>query len=103
MTPSDRETYYANYNQANRAPTVIELGCSNPAQPCGLPMISRAIRTSSRSSPAPSRSACAEIAPTAPEQDADLFRTLNADDIQFIATTTNSGYFANVGNTRGRA
>lgn len=26
--------------------------------------------------------------------------TVNRDDIQFIATTTNSGYFANVGNTR---
>jgi outer membrane receptor protein involved in Fe transport len=31
---------------------------------------------------------------------ADLFRTLNSDDIQFIATTTNSGYFDNVGSTR---
>jgi outer membrane receptor protein involved in Fe transport len=31
---------------------------------------------------------------------ADLFRTVNHDDIQFIATTTNSGYFDNVGNTR---
>ena len=31
---------------------------------------------------------------------ADLFRTLNSNDIQFVATATNSGYFANVGNTR---
>ena len=30
-------TYYANYNEASRAPTVVELGCANPQQPCGLP------------------------------------------------------------------
>jgi outer membrane receptor for monomeric catechols len=30
---------------------------------------------------------------------ADVFRTVNRDDIQFIATSTNAGYFANVGNT----
>jgi iron complex outermembrane recepter protein len=31
---------------------------------------------------------------------ADLFRTTNRDDIQFVATATNAGYFDNVGNTR---
>jgi len=31
---------------------------------------------------------------------ADVFRTLNRDDIEFIATSTNAGYFDNVGNTR---
>ena len=31
---------------------------------------------------------------------ADVFRTLNSDDIQFVATSTNSGYFDNVGSTR---
>ncbi|MGH8265949.1 MAG: TonB-dependent receptor, partial [Steroidobacteraceae bacterium] len=37
VTPSDAATLYADYNQASRAPTVIELGCANPAAPCGLP------------------------------------------------------------------
>ena len=37
LTPSERVTYYANYNEASRAPSVVELGCSNPQQPCGLP------------------------------------------------------------------
>src|ERR1700694_5896386 len=31
---------------------------------------------------------------------ADVFRTLNRDDIEFIAASTNAGYFDNVGNTR---
>ena len=31
---------------------------------------------------------------------ADVFRTLNSNDIQFVATSTNAGYFDNVGSTR---
>ena len=31
---------------------------------------------------------------------ADVFHTVNNNDIQFIATTTNQGYFDNVGSTR---
>ena len=37
VTPTDTLTFYADYNEASRAPTVIELGCANPAAPCGLP------------------------------------------------------------------
>jgi outer membrane receptor for monomeric catechols len=36
-TPTHYTTYYADYNISTRAPTVIELGCANPAVPCGLP------------------------------------------------------------------
>jgi len=39
VTPTGCLTFYA-YNEASRAPTVIELGCANPAAPCGLPMTS---------------------------------------------------------------
>jgi outer membrane receptor for Fe3+-dicitrate len=31
---------------------------------------------------------------------ADVFHTVNSNDIQFVATATNAGYFDNVGNTR---
>src|SRR5215472_13176927 len=37
VTPRPALTFYANYSEASRAPTVIELGCANPAAPCGLP------------------------------------------------------------------
>ena len=37
ITPTNTMTYYATYNEASRAPSVIELGCSDPAVPCGLP------------------------------------------------------------------
>src|SRR5260370_7932879 len=29
-------TFYAGYSEANRAPTPLELGCSNPLRPCLL-------------------------------------------------------------------
>ena len=100
-TPSESTTYYANYNEASRAPTVIELGCSNPGRPCGLPndfasdpdleqVVARTFEIGLRGNLADRRL----------RWSADVFRTVNRNDIQFIATTTNSGYFANVGDTR---
>jgi outer membrane receptor protein involved in Fe transport len=101
ITPSSLQTYYANYNEASRAPTVVELGCSNPAHPCGLPndfasdpdlkqVVARTFEIGLRGNLADQRL----------NWSADLFRTLNSDDIQFIATSTNAGYFDNVGSTR---
>jgi len=101
VTPSDRLTLYAAYTQASRAPTVIELGCANPATPCGLPnafasdpnleqVVARTVELGLRGNMADHRLIWS----------ADLFRTVNRDDIQFIATATNAGYFDNVGDTR---
>jgi outer membrane receptor protein involved in Fe transport len=101
FTPTDALTFYADYNEASRAPTVIELGCANPAAPCGLPndfasdpnleqVIARTVEVGVRGS--------------LPDQrlvwSADAFHTVNRNDIQFVATATNAGYFDNVGNTR---
>jgi outer membrane receptor protein involved in Fe transport len=101
VTPTDASTFYADYNEASRAPTVIELGCANPAAPCGLPndfasdpdlkqVVARTVEVGMRGN--------------LPDQrlvwSADVFHTINSNDIQFVATSTNQGYFANVGNTR---
>jgi outer membrane receptor protein involved in Fe transport len=101
VTPTDSLTIYANYNEASRAPTVIELGCANPASPCGLPndfasdpdlnqVVARTIELGVRGN--------------LPEQrlvwSADVFHTVNSNDIQFVAAGTNAGFFENVGNTR---
>lgn len=101
ITPTGGTTYYATYNEASRAPTVIELGCSNPARPCGLPndfasdpdlkqVVARTFEIGLRGN----------LASQTLKWSADAFRTVNRDDIQFIATSTNAGYFANVGDTR---
>jgi iron complex outermembrane receptor protein len=101
VTPTDALTFYADYNEASRAPTVIELGCANPASPCGLP-------NDFASDPAlqqvVARTVELGLRGHLPDQrlvwSADLFRTVNSNDIQFVATSTNSGYFDNVGGTR---
>lgn len=101
MTPANALTFYANYNVASRAPTVIELGCSNPAAPCGLPndfasdpnlkqVVARTVEAGVRANPSDQRLLWA----------ADVFHTVNSDDIQFVAASTNQGYFDNVGTTR---
>jgi outer membrane receptor protein involved in Fe transport len=101
VTPTDAMTFYADYNEASRAPTVIELGCSNPAAPCGLP-------NDFASDPAlkqvVARTVEVGLRGNLPDQrlvwSADVFHTVNSNDIQFVATSTNQGYFDNVGNTR---
>ncbi|HTX06907.1 MAG TPA: TonB-dependent receptor [Steroidobacteraceae bacterium] len=101
ITPSKHTTYYASYDEASRAPTVLELGCANPAVPCGLPddfasdpglkqVVARTVETGLRG----------DVGNQSLNWSADVFRTVNRDDIQFIATATNGGYFKNVGDTR---
>ena len=100
VTPNDTLTLYADYNQASRAPTVIELGCANPVAPCGLPnvfasdpnllqVVARTTEVGIRSNQNPRLT-----------WSADVFRTVNRNDIQFVSTGTNAGYFDNVGDTR---
>ncbi len=101
ITPTQYTTYYADYNQASRAPTVIELGCANPAVPCGLPddfasdpslkqVVAQTFEIGLRGN--------------LPDQSfnwsADAFLTTSRNDIQFIASAINAGYFDNVGDTR---
>ena len=101
LTPTDLLTLYADYNEASRAPTVIELGCADPAEPCGLPndfasdpglkqVVARTLELGLRGNLADKRLLWS----------ADAFHTLNSNDIQFIAASTNQGYFDNVGSTR---
>jgi len=101
FTPTKELNFFANYTEGSRAPTVIELGCSDPAQPCGLPnnfasdpdlaqVISRTFEVGARGS----------VGADLLNWSADAFRTSNSNDIQFVAITTSEGYFANVGTTR---
>ncbi len=101
LTPTEVWTLYANYNEASRAPTVIELGCANPTVPCGLPnafasdpslaqVVARTVELGMRG----------KLPGGQLLWSADVFHTINRDDIQFIATATNAGYFANFGSTR---
>lgn len=99
--PSRFFNTYFNYSEASRAPTSIELGCSDPDQPCNLPnalvsdpplkqVVSRTVEVGIRSNE--NRSL---------HWSADYFFGQNSNDILFVASEqTGFGYFLNFGKTR---
>lgn len=92
---------FANVGQSNRVPTVMELGCADPANPCSLPtglqadpylkqVIARTIEGGMRWKLASDAGASAS-----------LYRSENRDDIIFIpSNTAGRGYFKNFSRTR---
>ncbi len=86
--------------QGNRVPTVIELGCADPEQPCQLPVglqsdpylkqvVARTIEAGAR------------YQRGALSASASLYRTVNRDDIQFLSSgLSRQGYFSNFERTR---
>jgi outer membrane receptor protein involved in Fe transport len=92
---------YANYSEANRAPTTIELGCSNPDFPCNLPnalvddppleqVVSRTVEVGLRS-----------VQQSPLSWSVGYFRGQNNNDLLFVASElTGFGYFMNFGKTK---
>lgn len=92
---------YANYSQANRAPTSIELGCADPNNPCSLP---NALSSDPPLSQVVTRTWEAGLRgksePFHANWSAGLFRAENTNDILFVASQiTGTGYFQNFGKT----
>jgi outer membrane receptor protein involved in Fe transport len=99
LTPSLNT--YAGWNQGNRAPTPIELGCANPAIPCSLPnamasdpfleqVVTQTLELGVRGNLTPDL-----------RWNLGVFRSINKDDILFVAEGTGSlGYFTNFGKTK---
>ena len=96
-------TAYFNYNEGFRAPTPIEMGCSNPAVPCSLP--------NAMASDPPTLKAVVSHTLEAGMRgkiNADLkwnfavYQTLSSNDILYLSSTGSNinGYFANVDQTR---
>ena len=93
-------TLFGSLSQGNRAPSPIELGCSDPANACVLPnalqsdpplkqVVARTLELGARGSFAPQL-----------EWNAALFRTVNSDDLLFISNGLAAGYFTNFGRTQ---
>ncbi len=92
--------FYASYNEGNRAPTPIELGCADPANPCTLP---NALRSDPRLDQVVAKTLEFGLRGAhgkALNWNASVFRTTNHDDILFVGTSTSAGYFTNFGKTR---
>ncbi len=100
-TPNDNVTFFTSYSESSRAPTSIELGCSNPANPCLLP--------SAMADDPPLNQVVAKTYEFGGRGNltenirwnAGVYHAMNHDDIQFRASTINgAGYYQNVGRTK---
>ncbi len=101
-TPNDNLTFYTSYSESSRAPTSIELGCSNPAAPCLLP--------SAMADDPPLNQVVAKtyefggrgLLTENIRWNAGLYQAINHDDIQFTAagSSNGAGYYKNVGRTK---
>lgn len=115
-------TAYAGYSEANRAPTPLELGCSDPANPCQIDnfliadpplkqVVSQTIEGGVRGELSGGAAAADPLPRKAPAKVIEngwrlrwglgLFRTENFDDIISVASAVvpNFGYFQNAGTT----
>ncbi len=102
FTPSDKSAIFASYSESSRAPTSIELGCSNPARPCLLP--------AAMADDPPLKQVVAKTYDLGArgyitdsiKWNASVYHTVNHRDIQFVRAPElmNHGYFANVGRTQ---
>lgn len=114
-------TAYAGYSEANRAPTPLELGCSDPSNPCQIDnfliadpplkqVVSHTIEGGLRGELSGGAAAAEPIPTKAPKVvengwrlrwGLSLFRTENSDDIISVASAVvpNFGFFQNAGTT----
>lgn len=92
---------YGGWSQGNRTPTPIELGCADPNNPCSLPNAMAADpfleQVTSQTVEAGLRGSVSDWL----AWNAGVFRSVNKDDILFVAEGTGSlGYFTNFGKTQ---
>jgi iron complex outermembrane receptor protein len=93
-------TAYGGVSQGNRAPTPIELGCADPANPCTLP---NALASDPPLEQVVARTYEVGVRGTLGRDatwNLGVFRTDNRDDIIFISTSAAAGFFTNFGKTR---
>ena len=100
-TPTDRLSVFGTYSESSRAPTSIELGCSNPAYGCLLP--------SAMADDPPLKQVVAKTYDFGArgsltdevKWNASIYHAMNHQDLQFIraGNSTSRGYYSNVGRT----
>ena len=101
-TPNENVTFYTSYSESSRAPTAIEVGCSNPLNPCLLPaaladdpplnqVVAKTYEFGGRGKLTENIN-----------WNAGIYHATNHDDIQFTAANAQNGagYFKNVGRTQ---
>lgn len=101
-TPTKKLTVFGSYNEGMRAPTSMELGCANPHIPCKLPNSMAADPILKKVVAKTWEAGARGMITQGIGWSASVYRTVNHDDIHFIATnaTNGLGYFDNVGKTK---
>lgn len=98
---SNSLNFYGGYNEGSRAPSSVEIACSDPDSPCQLP-------NSMAGDPPTLKQVVAKTWEAGVRGklnqevtwSAGVYRATNENDIQFIAANTSgAGYFKNVGET----
>lgn len=93
-------TAYGGVSQGNRAPSPIELGCSDPENACVLPNSLQSdpplLQVVSRTLEAGVRGKMGDGV----RWNASVYRSVNHDDLLFISNGRAAGYFINFGQTR---
>ncbi len=101
-TPTEKLSIFATYSESSRAPTSIEVGCSNPETGCLLP--------SAMADDPPLKQVVAKTYDFGTrgsltdevKWNASIYQAMNHQDIQFIRVdgSTSRGYYSNVGRTQ---
>lgn len=97
---SDSLTVFGSWSQGNRAPSPIELGCADPANPCPLP---NALASDPYLKQVVAQTWEAGVRGRVSQGvswTVSAFQTTNKDDIIFISSTASTGFFTNFGKTR---
>ena len=102
LTPNENVTVFGSYSESSRAPSAIELGCSDPENPCLLP--------NAMAGDPPLKQVVAKTydmglrgkLPFDMKWSASIYQAINHNDIQFqyAGAANSAGYFANVGRTK---
>jgi outer membrane receptor protein involved in Fe transport len=94
-------TAYAGFNQGSRAPSAVELGCADPANPCKLPNAMAGDPPLKQVVTTTVEAGLRGRAAGGTAWNIGVFRADNQDDILFVAdNAAGFGYFKNFGKTR---
>jgi outer membrane receptor protein involved in Fe transport len=102
LTPSKALKAYVGYSEGSRAPSSIELGCADPANPCRLPNSLAGDPPLNQVVTKTWEAGLHGALSNGLRWNAGVFRAENNDDILFVAAPANTqfGYFKNFGRTR---
>ncbi len=101
LSPTEGLSAYLGYSEGSRAPSVIELGCADPENPCKLPNSMAGDPPLDQVRTRTYEAGLRAVQSNSIKWNVGVFRADNRDDIMFVADDQSGfGYFKNFGKTR---